>query len=333
MKVLIINAVSIEESLLATPIIRLLKTGIEAEVHLAINKENKALFQNNPYIDELHDYSLSPFLLKKALKKHHFDWIIDLKNDLKSKIVRLGIASNVRVFKKNRFAHWLLTKFKINRLPNQHLSDQYVDLIKPLGIKEDNLGIDYFIDEKDEVENEWLPQTHQNGYAAIAISASHSTKKLPVNRLIELCDRINKPVVLVGNSSDEDVANEVEDFFKPGTEAEEKQIESLNKKTIIFNACGKFSFNQSAALVKNANWIFTYDNVMMHIAAAFKKHIYTIWGNTSPRMGTYPYRTQFTVFENNKLSCRPCATKGFANCPKGHFKCMGDLVYDFYLPD
>ncbi|MEO1253412.1 MAG: glycosyltransferase family 9 protein [Bacteroidota bacterium] len=101
----------------------------------------------------------------------------------------------------------------------------------------------------------------------------------------------------------------------------------------MFNGCGKFNINQQASLIKNASCVFTHENELMHIAAAFKQKVYSIWGSNSPLFGEYPYRTQFTIFENNKLSCRPCSKTGFKQCPKGHFKCMNDLTFDFYLPD
>ncbi|WP_436517561.1 glycosyltransferase family 9 protein [Ekhidna sp. To15] len=333
MKILIINTVSREKALFATPVIRLLKTALDAEVHLLVKKENGELFEGNPYLNTLHFDNVSIQGLRGTLKKEALDWIIDLQNDLTSTFLRFKLSKNFLAIDRHSFLHWLYVKTKINRLPKVHLVDQYIEILEPLGITGDNLGLDFFIQEKDEVENEWLPATHQNGYAAIALSASHHTKKLPVNRLIELCDRINKPVVLVGEADDQNVADEVMKFFKQGTAEEEEEIEELNKKTIIFNACGKFSFNQSVSLIKNASWVFTYDNVMMHIASAFKKSIFTIWGSTTPHFGTYAYRTQFTVFENNKLNCRPCSKSGFNNCPKGHFKCMNDVSFDFYLPD
>jgi ADP-heptose:LPS heptosyltransferase len=100
----------------------------------------------------------------------------------------------------------------------------------------------------------------------------------------------------------------------------------------VYNACGKFNLNQSASLVKQARYVFTHDTGLMHIAAAFKKEVFSIWGSTIPGFGMYPYRTKFTVLENNRLDCRPCSKIGFEKCPKGHFKCMNDIVFDFYLP-
>jgi ADP-heptose:LPS heptosyltransferase len=106
----------------------------------------------------------------------------------------------------------------------------------------------------------------------------------------------------------------------------------MGKKTIVYNGCGKFNINQSASVIKKARYVFTHDTGLMHIAAAFKKEIFSIWGNTIPAFGMYPYRTKFTILENNRLSCRPCSKIGYNQCPKGHFKCMKELVLDFYLP-
>ena len=36
-------------------------------------------------------------------------------------------------------------------------------------------------------------------------------------------------------------------------------------------------------------WVITHDTGLMHIAAAFKKKIISIWGATVPDFGMYPY--------------------------------------------
>ncbi|MBK8562534.1 MAG: hypothetical protein IPN76_04120 [Saprospiraceae bacterium] len=68
---------------------------------------------------------------------------------------------------------------------------------------------------------------------------------------------------------------------------------------------------------------------MMHIAAAFQKRILSIWGNTMPALGMYPYfgeanADKNTSFEVPDLTCRPCSKIGHQTCPKGHFRCMND---------
>ncbi|MDX5442486.1 MAG: glycosyl transferase, partial [Hymenobacteraceae bacterium] len=82
-----------------------------------------------------------------------------------------------------------------------------------------------------------------------------------------------------------------------------------------------------ASLIKQAEVIFSHDTGLMHIAAAFGKKIYSIWGNTIPEFGMYPYKTDFVKLEVKGLSCRPCSKIGYNKCPKGHFKCMNDIDF------
>lgn len=336
MKILVLRFSSIGDIVLTTPVIRCLKTQLSGcEVHYCTKKGYASLLQANPYIDKLHLLEDSLDHLIHKLKKEKFDYIIDLHNNLRTRIIKLRLGTKAGSLDKLNYEKWLIVNFKINKLPNRHIVDRYLDVAAPLGIQNDDEGLDYFIPEKDVVENNWLPDTHRNGYVAYALGAQHNTKKLPVRRMIELCDKINKPVVLLGGKEDAEDARQIEDFFlrrDSGAAYEEGLRDELNKKTTIFNACGKFNLNQSASLVKGASYVFTHDTGLMHIAAAFKKHIFSIWGNTIPEFGMYPYQTKFTVFEKKGLKCRPCSKIGYSKCPQTHFMCMNGIVFDFYLP-
>ncbi|MDE0471329.1 MAG: glycosyl transferase [Ekhidna sp.] len=327
MKILLIPSFSSDELLLSTPIIRVLKNQMDVEIHLITKKDFKSLFQENEYIANV--YSLEE--MSKA--NSSYDIVIDLQNDRQTRKIGKRLANRQYSFKHNKLHEWLFTRFRINRLQKTHLTDRYFELLRPLNIKNDEQGLEYFMSDKDEVEKEWLPETHQNGYAVLAINSKTKTQQLTTKRMIELCDRINKPIILIGDKIDAATANEIETFFKRGTDREEKEIEDLNKKAIIFNACDKFNLNQMASIIHRSNWVFTHENMFMQIAAAFKKPVFSIWGSSSPHFGKYPYKTKFTIFENNRLSCRPCSSTGFDQCPKDHFKCMSEVVFDFYLPD
>ena len=55
----------------------------------------------------------------------------------------------------------------------------------------------------------------------------------------------------------------------------------------------------------------------------YNKPIVSVWGNTVPEFGMYPYKADYSrIIQVKDLSCRPCSKIGFKNCPKGHFKCM-----------
>lgn len=334
-KVLVIRFSSIGDIVLTTPVIRTLKTQLsDVEVHYCTKKGYATLLGNNPYVDKIHMLERSLDELISDLKQEKFDVVIDLHRNIRSRIIKFRLGVKSYSFDKLNWEKWLLVNLKINKMPNIHIVDRYMKTVAPLGVKMDTLGLDYFVPSKDELVLESLPKSHQQEFVAVAIGAQHATKQLPFKRLVELCDKINKPIVLLGGKEDEAMGKRVEDFFRKTHKSAPKEegLLELNKKAIIFNGCGKFNLNQSAFLVKKAKCLFTHDTGLMHIGAAFKKQIFSIWGNTVPAFGMYPYRTKFTIFENNKLDCRPCSKIGFDKCPKGHFKCMNESVFDFYLP-
>ena len=77
-----------------------------------------------------------------------------------------------------------------------------------------------------------------------------------------------------------------------------------------------------------AKVVYTNDTGFMHIAAALNKRVVSIYGSTHPQLGFYPYKTNFFIYQNNKLSCRPCTKIGLSKCPAGHFKCMEEMKFE-----
>ena len=334
MKVLIVRFSSIGDIVLTTPVIRALKIQKDAEVHYLTKKGYASIINDNPYIDKAYYLEDSINEVVKKLREENYDYIIDLHNNLRTRIIKLRLRIPSFTFKKINWKKWLMVNLKINKLPSVHIVERYMDTVKALGVKTDQQGLDYFIPEKDDVPLDWLPNEFRNGFVVYAIGGQHETKKLSVQRMIELCDKINKPIILIGGKEDAENGQKLEAFFERNADSDfiEEGLAELGKKTRIFNGCGKFNISQSASLIKKSSYVFTHDTGMMHIAAAFKKYIFSIWGNTIPGFGMYPYKTRFMIFENNNIGCRPCSKIGFDKCPKKHFKCMNDIVFDFYLP-
>ncbi|MBR3914706.1 MAG: glycosyltransferase family 9 protein, partial [Bacteroidales bacterium] len=100
----------------------------------------------------------------------------------------------------------------------------------------------------------------------------------------------------------------------------------------ILNLVGKINLEQSASIVKNADSVLTNDTGLMHIAAAFHKNIVSVWGNTVPELGMYPYLPKEPekchIIECKDVRCRPCSKLGFKECPKKHFRCMMEIDTD-----
>lgn len=331
MKVLILCTSSIGDIIFSTPLIRMLKVQLdEAEVHYGVPPDFFPVLEENPYLTKVLTLSGGWWERISKIRREKYDCIVDLEG---APFLWLCGSSIFRCPRMG-WRHRLMTRFKINRLINRHVTDTMLLALRTLNLKSDDLGLDYFIPAKDTVPRQWLPDEFQKGFVVVSLYAPYHTRKLPVERVIELCDKINKPVIIVGAEGDRPAGEVIASFFKKSeaSMAWEEGLQELNKKTVVYNACGKLNINQVASVIKQSVAVFTYDGDTLPIASAFRKNIFCIFGNTIPLFGRYPYKTGFTILENNRISCRPCSSKGFDKCPKGHFKCMQDIVFDFYVP-
>ena len=302
--------------MLTTPVIRCLKQQLGAELHYLSKRSFESILAPNPYLDEIHliDREISEAL--PQLKAESFDYIIDLHNNLRSRRVRMALGKKTFTFDKINLQKWLIVNFKINRLPEVHIVDRYLAAVQGLGVGNDGRGLDYFVPPQEEVSLSDFFAEHQRSetsYIAFVIGAAHQTKRLPVAKIISICRRISQPVLLIGG---------------PGEREEGERIVAAAGRHVI-NTCGEMSLNASASLVRQASAVISHDTGFMHIAAAFRKPVISIWGNTIPEFGMFPYYPEGmdrnTTVEVQDLACRPCSKIGFQRCPRGHFKCMQDI--------
>jgi ADP-heptose:LPS heptosyltransferase len=317
-KILIVRFSSIGDIVLTTPVVRCLKLQTGAEIHFLTKRNYQTVIQSNPYIDKVWTIDKTVSEIKMALKNENFDLIIDLHKNLRTLHLRLMLNVKTLAFDKLNFQKWLMVNFKINRLPKKHIVDRNLETVKSLGVTNDGKGLDYFIPKKDNVdittfEGQFITPNLQP-ITAFAIGAAHATKRLPTEKIIDFCKKINGRVILLGGKED----------------AENGEKIAQESGSHVVNLCGKLNLNQSASVLQQADKVISHDTGLMHIAAAFQKEIISIWGNTIPEFGMYPYvdEAKFKILEVKGLGCRPCSKIGHGQCPKGHFDCMNKLVID-----
>jgi ADP-heptose:LPS heptosyltransferase len=313
-KILITRFSSIGDIVLTTPVVRCIKQQVPgAEVHFAVKKTFFPIVQSNPYIDKFQLLEGDLRSYSKMLKDENFDFIVDLHKSLRSRYIRRSLKVPSKGFPKKNLQKWLLSKFKIDLMPDLHIVDRYFRAAARLGVTNDGKGLDYFIPAKDEYDLASLPDGFGEGYTAFAIGAKHATKRLPEHKIISICKGLASPVILLGGPEDAGVAKNVSVACGP----------------LVYSMCGSINLNQSASLVRQAQTVISHDTGMMHIAAAFRKRIISVWGNTVPEFGMYPYmpgdEDKSSIIEVKGLSCRPCSKLGYDRCPKKHFKCMEDI--------
>lgn len=312
-KILVIRFSSIGDIVLTSPVIRCIKKQIkDVEIHYLTKTQYVQLINSNPFIDKVHAWedSNSKAILSE-LKKENFDFVVDLHNNLRTSRVKLALLKRSKAFPKLNIRKWLLVNFKWDVMPDIHIVDRYFEAVKPLGVINDKEGLDFFIDIDEASFRKRF--TFIEKYIVVAIGGKFATKKMPSNQLIEVLRDIPVPIVLIGGPEDRKEG----EIIKSGLPNQE-----------INNTCGGLSIHESAQVIKDAMVLVTHDTGMMHIGAAFDLPIVSIWGNTVPEFGMYPYRPQaphsYSIHEVKGLDCRPCSKIGFDTCPKGHFKCMLD---------
>ncbi len=312
-KFLVIRLSSIGDIVLTTPVIRCLKQQVEgAEIHYLTKEQYAGILAPNPYVHKLWTYNNNMGELLTRLKEEEFDYIIDLHHNLRTLRIKNKLRKLSFSFDKLNFQKWLLVNFKINRLPDVHIVDRYLKTVELFDVKNDHKGLDYFLPEEALHPAHPVLSEIPEKYILLAIGAQHETKKAGPEMLAEIIDNVNFPVVISGGKGDVQLAESI--------------LKNISKNKEVWDTSGKLSLHQSALLVKNAAVVITHDTGLMHIAAAFKKKIISIWGNTIPGFGMYPYlpHPDSKNFEVLGLKCRPCSKIGHKACPKKHFRCIKD---------
>ena len=330
MKILVIRFSSIGDIVLTTPVIRCLKNQISnVEIHALTKKKFSGLYKTNPYINKVYEYDDSLKKNIEELKLENYDYIVDLQKNKRSLRVCRALHRPHSSFPKLNFKKFLLTTFKINLMPDIHIVDRYFKAVEKLGVKNDCQGLDFFISEKNNYPLSELPENFQNGYHAIVIGGTYKTKILPAVKVIEVIKKLNKPVILLGGPEDVERAEEI---IRQRTTDNGQQTLSTSLHLSILNLVGKINLEQSASIVRNAKSVLTNDTGLMHIAAAFHKNIVSVWGNTVPALGMYPYlpneKEKCHIVECKDVKCRPCSKLGFKECPRKNFKCMMEIDCD-----
>ena len=321
-KILIIRFSSIGDIVLASPVFRCVKKQLpNVEVHFITKLSYKIVTAANPYIDKFFYYDDNIEELIVTLKAENYDHVIDLHNNIRSNKIKRSLGRDTYTIDKLTLQKFLLTQLNIDVMPNRHITQRSLDAVLPLSVKDDGGGLDYFIAKQYEVKPEDIPTGHLAGYIVIVIGATYFTKRFPVAKIIELCSKINHPIILLGGK---------EDMTNGKIIAETDSIK-------IYNACGKFNISESADIIKKAKLVISNDTGMQYIACALKRPLIALWGGTTPDLDVEPYygsnfmiHQQKPIYENVVLGlkCQPCSKYGLNKCPLDHFNCMEKINVD-----
>lgn len=328
MKILVIRLSSIGDVVLTSPIVRCLHQIEGVEVHFMVKSAFTSVVSHNPYITKVIPYDGLTPELRETLRQEHYDRVIDLQRNARSRSICRSVAQPRTTFPKQNFARWLYVTLKRPLIPITPVVDRYFRALRGLGVKNDGMGLDFFFEHQDLPRTE-AAQALKNSasaeqlqrlshptrpYVVIVVGANHTTKTIPPSFIHYLASGIQADVVLIGGKGDR----------------ERLGNEHLSWPDHVINLCGTTSISQSAYLMKHARMVISPDTGMMHIATALQVRMVVVWGNTTPLLGFAPYLPQeapdglVVSMQVDGLSCQPCSKLGKKKCPRGHFRCMKD---------
>lgn len=309
-KILVIRFSSIGDIVLCSPVFRLLKQKLGAEVHWLTKSKFAFINEHNPYIDHIHRYDDQYTSCINQLRSMDYDVVIDLHKNLRSWRIKRALKVPTYSFDKRNFAKWVLVNFHRDLMKKEprHLVDRYVEGLAPFNIENDGEGLDYFYGPN--VVN----PVKEERYIAYGIGGTYFTKKMPAEHIIRHFNHLPYPLVLLGGHSETEAASMIE--------------QGLGDRCInLVNQC---DLHTTGKILEEAEFVISHDTATMHMAAAFRKKILSVWGATAPQLGMTPYLPKqiekYSIFlEKENLSCHPCSKLGHNKCPKGHFKCLTTL--------
>ncbi len=310
-KILIIRLSSIGDVILTSPIVRSLHACYPAaELHFITKAAYAPLLEEHPLLAKVHRFEGDMNATIAALRAENFDFILDLHRNIRSRIIKSRLRLPSGTYSKDRWPVLLHTRYKIGKLPQVHTVERYARALKPLNCELDRGPLELHLPvEADEMAAKVLNRYFKAAPVGVVLGGKYATKRWPIAYFVELLNALNRPVLLLGGPEDQ----------------EDAAVLKAQLKVDHLDAVGQYNLVLSAALVRKCAYLITHDTGLMHIGAAFGVPLFTLWGNTVPELGFYPWKAEAVNLQVDGLGCRPCTKLGYDECPKGHFKCMMDL--------
>jgi heptosyltransferase-2 len=342
-KILIIRLGAIGDILLATPLIRALRQKHpQAKLDFVVKADFAEVLRHHPEIDHL--YELNPAggwaelrSLGKRLQHERYDVVLDIHKNFRSRYLAYA-AKPRRVLRhrKHVLRRWLFIKTKINFMREiPPIYQRYLAAATPLGIMAAPASgserlLELFWTDKEEQEaeralagNRWQPNVPLIG---LAPGAGYFTKRWPPEYFGELAAsfmRSGNQVVILGGPQDVGLAKIVAQRVEP---AQNLSADVAQMRKRLIDLTGALSLLASAAVIKRCQLLVANDSGLMHVAEAVGTPLIAIFGSTTRELGFSPQLAASRVVENSDLACRPCSHLGYRQCPRGHFRCMREIL-------
>ena len=292
----------------------------EARITALTKRAHVPLLQDNPNLTEVSALEPGQSLtgLAAALREKNYTHLLDLHDNLRSRVLRTLVPGPWRGYPKHRGARALLIHRKRNRYPvHRPVAERYFVAAQGLDVQPDGDPPDFFLAAPARAEaGSWLGEAGLGAGPLIAVApgAAHATKRWPAEHWRLLVDRLiaaGMDVVVVGGAADAVAAEELAGKGGKGSGV-----------LPAYSDC-----KRRAPFCSTPARVVSGDTGVMHMATAVGTPVVALFGPTVEAFGFFPYTRRAEVLQL-ELACRPCSSQGGPRCPLGHHHCLTQLGPD-----
>ena len=199
------------------------------------------------------------------------------------------------------------------QIKKKHQTGYYLNIIRGIGIKEDNRELYLKLSQRDRFRAEKILLEHQlsldDKIVGINPGATYGpAKQWPFDRYARLADKIQaftgSRVIIFGGPNDKNLGENI----------------SQKMKHRPIDLSGKTSLGEAMALIERCDLFITNDSGLMHVAAALDVPLIAVFGSTNS-ITTGPLSQNSRIVQA-PLECSPCLRP---ECPNGHLNCMDQI--------
>jgi ADP-heptose:LPS heptosyltransferase len=291
----------------------------ESQIDFLLRKGNESLFKDHPWLhsiivwDKKKNKTRNLLKLLGRIRKEQYDKVINLQRFASTGwLTAFSGAKQTIGFDKNPFSRLFTLRVK-------HILSSGANLVHE---SERNLGLIAGFTDGSFMRPALYPSRQdfdlvhplkKGKYLVIAPASIWFTKQFPKDQWIKFVNLLpnNYLLYLLGAPNDNALCEEIRN-------------QCVHKS--VTNLCGKLSFLQSAALMKDADMNYVNDSAPLHFASAMNAPVTVVYCSTIPAFGFGPLSDKRYIVEIEKpLDCRPCGLHGYKACPRGHFNCARQI--------
>lgn len=317
--ILIISLLRIGDTVVTTPAIRAIKERLpDVNLTMVILPVAYPVLKNNPFISSLIIYDkdkirknpiIEFYKFIKIIRKKYYELGIVMDYSFRSSLIAYLSGAPIRVgynwlnkgfllTHKLSLPKWVHRPGWLFKDDNSFFSeiDLKLKIIESLGIKAKDKTPQIFIDEKDRKfvekflkENEISEEDLLIGLHPGANEVSYRWNSLSFAKLAEILNTEYKAkIVITGGKKDENLGKEIVDLTN----------------IPIISVCGKFSLEETFALIERLNLLISVDTGITHIASALKIPTIVLFGPGDPRIWR-PYGNNHLLIQKD-IECIAC---------------------------